>query len=565
MKPASQALFSTSGAKQDARTSGRRRSNPGGNEPGRADVLVAKSAAQHVQLQNAAIVGDRELPKLLRERASSKAGPPSIVACARFPTTLVRTLRQSLPDLVIATGDEVPELDCKLLGPHATCCSTATARDVVCATDREELEALRSALGRPTRLAISPTPSWLAQWLTDELDGHRCVGYVSRAALDLSWARWHDQAGHGHVLVPLGLPAVELDAPPGRTPPDLATCVAGQSLERYTGPVFPAPQVLTRIFDELTGQEVASESAMELWRQAQRALPGVGGTLGMEAPLPGMSLEVPTAAYLAQRARLVRSRRVELTQSAALVGDVDESAVEDDGLQRASEVLRASGEVLTDHESKVVLRGIGIEITRQAVASSASGAAGFAARIGFPVVLKALSPDLRRRRELGAVALNLQNASAVRRAYGSIMRNVAQHAPTARLDGVVVAEMVGAGLEIRCGGIRLHDGSVAIFGLPLRANAVAEPCLALGPLENDDALLLADSVLSAMPFPALRRESDPDVQLLATIFERVDALFRHTEDRLLRVELSPIRLLGTERGYVTLDAQIIQRPHLEGR
>ena len=84
--------------------------------------------------------------------------------------------------------------------------------------------------------------------------------------------------------------------------------------------------------------------------------------------------------------------------------DVDD--LDDEGLGRARELLRNAAEILTDQESKVVLRGFGFDVTRQAVANSASGAAGFADRIGYPVVLKVLSPDLRRRTDVGGVMLS---------------------------------------------------------------------------------------------------------------------------------------------------------------
>src|SRR5690606_26253876 len=126
--------------------------------------------------------------------------------------------------------------------------------------------------------------------------------------------------------------------------------------------------------------------------------------------------------------------------------------------------LRAAGERLSDQESKVVLRGFGVEVTRQAVSNSASGASGFAERIGFPVVLKALSPDLRRRAEVGGILLNLETAAAVRRGYATIVDNIERQAPTAHLDGVLVAEMIPEGLDLRCGGRRLPDGSVVLYG-----------------------------------------------------------------------------------------------------
>lgn len=299
---------------------------------------------------------------------------------------------------------------------------------------------------------------------------------------------------------------------------------------------------------------------LAIWQQARRALPITGAALGMEAPAAGTDVRVPTAAFLAQRA-LLRVRAYEETIADA---PPTPSAPDDDGLERAREVLRNAGQTLTDQESKVVLRGFGFEVTRQAVAGSASGAAGYAERIGHPVVLKALSPDLRRRTDVGGVVLDLQTSAAVRRAYATIVDNIEREAPTARLDGVLVAEMLPDGLDIRCGGRRLESGEIVVYGVIEGASFPLEPAFALAPMQAEDAVCLAHAVLSRAPVPALRRETDPDVHGLAEVFLRLCILFAETEGRLESVDIGPLRLVGPPRGYVTLDARIVQVPHLEG-
>ncbi|MCB9569735.1 MAG: hypothetical protein H6710_21375, partial [Myxococcales bacterium] len=142
--------------------------------------------------------------------------------------------------------------------------------------------------------------------------------------------------------------------------------------------------------------------------------------------------------------------------------------------------------------------------------------------------------------------------------------NVEEQAPSAHLDGVLVAEQIEEGLEIHCGAIRLASGEMALYGRAIGLTTPQEQILAASPLRPTDALLLANAILTRVPVPALRRRSDPDVEVLAELFLRLDALVRRSEDRLLSVDLNPIRMIGGERGYVTLDARITQRPHLEG-
>ena len=542
-------------------------------------LLLAKGARSSVALGPGVVVdGDdaftgrgtaydeRELAKRIEGRQ-----PPAVVVVRKPSPTLVRALRKRPPALVVVLGDAAPpEIEGALvLGPRAVLrIDEKSARSdgavIVCAHAADELEGLlRAMAGRPIAIALCPTPPWLPRWLEHEALAHcSAAGYVPASSLGVAWARWGDRVASTrsapHVLVPVGVEAPSLDDPDAVR---LAEAAAAHALERRTGPVFPAPRVVARIVDGLLGrgeEESPTQEQLAMWAQARRALPLTGSAIGMASPRASVSLSAPTSAFLAQRALL----RVEAFD-AAMKGDPPTlEPIDEDNLARAEEVLRGAGQHLTDQESKVVLRGFGFEVTRQAVASSGSGAAGFADRIGYPVVLKALSPDLRRRSDVGGVMLALSTAAAVRRAYAAIVDNVERRAPTARLDGVLVAEMIESGLDVRCGAVRLPDGEIVIYGCI--DSGPAEPALALHPLSGRDALALAHAVVSRAPVPALRRESDPDVRGLAALLLRVARLIEHAGDRIVSVDLGPARLVGPPRDWVTLDARITQRAHLEG-
>ncbi len=574
--------------------------------PGAA-VVIADSSREHVAVPGETL-GEPALVRRLRD------GDVAVVVAHVVGPTLARALRDHPPALLVVTGPagDLPGLPhTLLLGPDARLRVRPVPSDspptpsrpglsdspqalprpvpsaspqapvpsaspglVACATTPASLDALLAALhlsdppgdlsSGPVRLAASPTPAWWPTWLADPLlAGITAVGFVPAAALHRGWATWAAGEPPGaHVLVPEGLAPARVDLP---RDPSLAPAVAAHALERWTGPVFPDPHVLALL---AAPPHAAAAGDPARWAQARRALPLLGAVPGMEGPQPG--LPTTAAAFLAQRALVRRARTV------ALVGEPDLAppVLDDAALARAEEVLRSAGQVLSEHESKVVLRGFGVEITRQAVANSASGAAQYAEQIGYPVVLKALSPDLRRKQDVGAVVLGLTSVAAVRRAYATILHSVEHHAPTARLDGVLVAEMATDGLEIECGAVRLADDSLALYGRPLGLPHASEPILAPSPLRPQDARLLADAVLARVPVPALRRASDPGVPELAALFLRLDALLRHFEPdlsqgtaqpgRLVSLELGPIRLIGPPRGYLTLDARIVQRAHLEG-
>jgi hypothetical protein len=550
------------------------------------EILVARSLAEDPRRWSGVrghVVEDADLARAVREGGDRV----EVVATSQLDPSLLRSLRDRLPGLLVIAGPVEPERLVELerlaerqraliLGPGAVVHLGPPELDgrrtpITCAGHIDDLERLQRALG-PTRLAIAPTPGWLPrQLLGASLLGHDVVGYVPREALTLTWLDWLASLGPRELeqlLVPLGVPRVELEP----HAEGLEAATVAHALERLSGPLFPDPHVLALLYEatrSLASERPApavphglGEDPRDLWDQARRALPRLGELVGMREPDPALSLRIPTAAFLAQRAllRLRASARLLSTQ----FGGEPIEYPDPEQLERADVVLEGAAEVLSDQESKVVLRGHGIEVTRQAFANSASGAASFADKIGYPVALKALSPGLRRKRELGAIELDVGNAAAVKRAYGNIVNNVEERAPLIQLDGVVVAEMIEPGLDLHCGGVRTGSGAVTLFVVPL-LDAPAEPVLASSPLGASDALLLAEAALAAVPLPARRRASDPDTEVLARLLLRIDALFRHTGDRLLSVDLSPARLIDSERRYVTLDARIVQRPHLEGQ
>jgi len=541
------------------------------NRAARSSILVAATADEAWANDRGTVVPDRDLPRRIKTPEDPKK-PAAIVVLGRLSPTLLRALRAKPPALVVVTGDAnivaIASLDAlpktRALGPHARL-RVGAGNTVACADHHGELAGLRRSLGEDSiRLALAPTPAWLPQWLAQDLLAQCPVaGTVHASALGVEWARWAADHAPATVLVPVGLPLPQIE--PGHA--SLPTVVAAHALECLTGPVFPSPRVIATVLTGLQRGRLSDRAAPQdapepnaLWAQARRALPITGAVVGMDQPAFDVGAS-PTAGFLAQRALLRAFAAGSLRKNPqALAPEPDP-----DGVERAEQLLANAGEILTDHESKVVLRGFGIEVTRQAVASSASGATGFAERIGYPVVLKALSPDLRRRGEIDAIALQLGTGAAVRRAYASIVDNVEQRAPTARLDGVLVAEMVPTGLDVRCGVVRLPDDQgLAIYGHTTQGAGTTEAATALLPLDAASATLFAHAILTQLAVPGLRRADDPDVHSLAAVLLALANVARVAADRIESIELAPLRLVSSPRRSVVIDATIRQRPHLEG-
>jgi acyl-CoA synthetase (NDP forming) len=107
-----------------------------------------------------------------------------------------------------------------------------------------------------------------------------------------------------------------------------------------------------------------------------------------------------------------------------------------------------------EFEAKRVIASAGIDIPHEQLVFTKEQAVAAATKIGFPVVLKICSSELPHKTEVGGVALNLLDSAAVSAAYDRIMSNVANKAPAARIDGIIVAEQVAGGTEMILGSQR---------------------------------------------------------------------------------------------------------------
>ena len=107
-----------------------------------------------------------------------------------------------------------------------------------------------------------------------------------------------------------------------------------------------------------------------------------------------------------------------------------------------------SQNLLTEVESKELLKKAGIPVVEAKLARSKKEAISISREMGFPVVLKISSPDVVHKSDSGGVRLGLTNATQVGKAYSQITYSVKQAYPEAQIDGVSVQTMAPPGVEV---------------------------------------------------------------------------------------------------------------------
>ena len=118
-------------------------------------------------------------------------------------------------------------------------------------------------------------------------------------------------------------------------------------------------------------------------------------------------------------------------------------------VRRVLDTVKAEGRTaLTAPEGKVVCEAYGIAVPKEGVATSAADAAKIATAMGFPVVLKIVSPDILHKTEAGGVLVGVKSAEDAQKGYDTIIANAKKYKADANILGVQVQQMITGGLEV---------------------------------------------------------------------------------------------------------------------
>ena len=134
--------------------------------------------------------------------------------------------------------------------------------------------------------------------------------------------------------------------------------------------------------------------------------------------------------------------------------------------QIISQAKKEGRKALLEPEAKTICMEYGIPVTKFKLASNPNEAAKYADEIGYPVVLKIVSPDVIHKSDAGGVIVNLKNPAEVTEAYKKILENVKKYKADAKIVGILVQEMAPQSTEVIVGAIKDPQfGQTLMFGL----------------------------------------------------------------------------------------------------
>ncbi|BEP51863.1 MULTISPECIES: acetate--CoA ligase family protein [Variovorax] len=217
----------------------------------------------------------------------------------------------------------------------------------------------------------------------------------------------------------------------------------------------------------------------------------------------------------------------------------------------------------TEASAKAVLAEAGLPVPREAVARSVDEALAAAREMGFPLVLKIVSPDIAHKTEVGGVFVGVRSEAQLREEYGQLLARVASKAPGARIAGVLVAQMVQGGVELILGARKDPVfGPMVMAGLGgIFAEIFKDVALQPAPVDEAQATAMLRSLKAFPLLDGARGRPKADVQAAARAIAALSRFAVRHADSVCEIDINPLVVLEQGRGAHALDALLVPEEH----
>jgi acetyl-CoA synthetase (ADP-forming) len=211
---------------------------------------------------------------------------------------------------------------------------------------------------------------------------------------------------------------------------------------------------------------------------------------------------------------------------------------------------------LLETEARAVCLDYGIPIARYELATNKDEAVCYAQKIGFPIVLKIVSPDIIHKSEVGGVRVNLKDEEEVQGAYGDIISSVKKHADKARIIGMLIQEMAPPSTEVIVGSTKDPQfGPTIMFGLGgILVEILKDITFRIAPITREEAQEMITEIKAYPILQGYRGAPPSDTNAIVDILLATSRLVTEQEE-IKELDLNPI--IVYQKGAKTVDARII--------
>src|ERR1700751_194881 len=228
-----------------------------------------------------------------------------------------------------------------------------------------------------------------------------------------------------------------------------------------------------------------------------------------------------------------------------------------DAVRKVLDAVKADKRTsLTAPEGKLVCDAYGIPVPKEGVAKSAAEAGKLASGMGFPVVMKIVSPDILHKTEAGGVVVGVKTAEDAQKTYDTILANAKKYKADAKIEGVQVQQMLAGGTEVIVGSIT--DGSfgkLVAFGLGgVLVEVLKDITFRLAPATKQDALSMLDGIQAHEMLKGVRGGDPVNRDALADVIVKVSQLVSDFPE-MVELDLNPV--FATKKEAIAADVRIV--------
>ncbi len=214
---------------------------------------------------------------------------------------------------------------------------------------------------------------------------------------------------------------------------------------------------------------------------------------------------------------------------------------------------------LTELESKQILKEVGINTTDIGLARSKEEAVAHSQELGYPVVLKIVSPDILHKTDVGGVKLSLNNKEDVGNAYDEIISAIKKHQPSAKIQGVSVQPMARPATEVIIGMSKDPQfGPVLMFGLGgILVEILKDISFRIVPLTMRDANEMIREIKGYPVLEGYRGQEPANIAVLEQMLLKVSE-FVESKPEIKELDINPI--FAYSDSALAIDARVILEP-----
>jgi acetyl coenzyme A synthetase (ADP forming)-like protein len=228
-----------------------------------------------------------------------------------------------------------------------------------------------------------------------------------------------------------------------------------------------------------------------------------------------------------------------------------------DAVRKILDLVKADRRTsLTAPEGKLVCDAYGIPVPKEGMAKSAAEAAKIATGMGFPVVMKIVSPDILHKTEAGGVMVGVKTAADVEKNYATILANAKKYKSDAKIEGIQVQQMLLGGQEVIVGAVT--DGSfgkLVAFGLGgVLVEVLKDITFRLAPATKQEALSMLDGIQAHEMLKGVRGSDPASRDAIADIIVNVSRLITDFPE-IDEMDLNPV--FATKSNAIAADVRIV--------